>query len=80
MRHFIKLQRSEILIDAIGIWNLKFGIYLNYLIPISPHFLIKLGITNIRPVIRFVDFNPKFSQENIHIIILDFRIQILEIV
>ena len=27
-----KLQRSEILIDAIGIWNFRIGIYPNYLI------------------------------------------------
>ena len=35
----------------------------------------ELRITNIRPVIGFVDRNPKFSQENIHIIILDFRLE-----
>jgi hypothetical protein len=34
----------------------------NYLIIKLAHSLIKkLGITNIRPVIGFVDFNPKFS-------------------
>ncbi len=36
--------------------------FINYLISKLPHFLIeKLGITDIRPVIRLVDFNPEFS-------------------
>lgn len=31
-----------------------------------------LRISNIRPVIGFVDCNPKFSQENIHIVLLSY--------
>jgi hypothetical protein len=41
--------------------------------------LKKLRITDIRPVIGFVDRNPKFLQANVHINILDFRLVILDL-